>query len=283
MCSLGERELQIPERCKISLSSAGDEKGSQFKVENPSSGGKKPGGAETSQGVMPMPAEIEVEIRESKGKWRKKSLRGQNESQDLTEDLGADRSQTHPEHQRKDKPLFSRYGRKYQRKSRFVTELTRGEWDECSTYLDLDETQRSSTGEKSDKCPVRGSSHEGVNLKRNQDGHTRERKYYCTVGENSFTPKTSVRHLETHGEQTANTCPICGKSLKWMHGLNRHLRLHTGEKPFKCSKCPLRFSRKDSLLKHQRRHGREIPYECFECGKGFYERSLMLKHQKTHK
>ncbi|XP_060093866.1 zinc finger protein with KRAB and SCAN domains 1-like [Heteronotia binoei] len=262
--------LFLEEREAFTVRDSGEEKGIQFQMDNLSSGGNKPGVPEKPQGDMVLTPEIQVEICESEGEWRKKSLQGQNDSHGLSEGLKAVCSQTHSEHPRKEEPLFSRYG----------------QWDECSTSEDnsvLDEHQRISTGEKSYKCPIRGGFPKGVHLMKNQSGHMGENgESYCPENGESFTPKTLRRHLKIHREQTTYTCPVCGKSIKWKHDLNRHLRIHTGEKPFKCPECGISFSRIDGLCQHRRSHGRKMPYKCPECGKDFSQRRLMAIHQRIH-
>ncbi|XP_054832512.1 zinc finger protein 397-like [Eublepharis macularius] len=281
--------VQFPEERRSFLGQgSGDGKESQLEVGEPSSGQNKSGDPEVTKVDMLVTAEFHKERRESKWELRKKSLQGQNESQDLSEGLSAACDQTHPEHPRKEKPLFSRYGRRYRLSSGLVTELTtRDDHDECSTSdssSDLDEHQRNSTGEKSYKCSKHWEHFpKEINLMRQQSRHTGEKKYDLPECGESITSKSLMRHVKIHCRQKAYKCPLCGKFIKRKPDLDRHLRIHTGEKPFKCPVCGKSFSRTDDLSKHQSSHGGKISYECSQCGKTFRHLTFMLKHQKIHK
>ncbi|KAL8213279.1 UNVERIFIED_CONTAM: hypothetical protein K2H54_061962 [Gekko kuhli] len=83
-----EKEDDVPlwfpeERGTFRGQDSGDEKGSRFKAENPFHGANKRGDPEKTQGDVLVTPEIQVEICESEGKWRKKSPQGQTESRDF--------------------------------------------------------------------------------------------------------------------------------------------------------------------------------------------------------
>ncbi|XP_060093869.1 zinc finger protein 174-like [Heteronotia binoei] len=180
---------------------------SRFQVDNPSSGGNKPGVPEKPQGDIVLTPEIQVEICESGGEQRKKSLQGQNYSHGLSEGLGAVSKGAHL--------MRNQSGHMGESGKSFTPKRLR-------RRLKIHHEQTTYT------CPVCGKS---IIWKRNVNRHLRRH-----TGENSFIcPECGIsfsrmddlwRHGRSHGRKMPYECPQCGKDFAQKSLMVKHQRIH---------------------------------------------------------
>nr|XP_033333907.1 LOW QUALITY PROTEIN: zinc finger protein 678-like [Megalopta genalis] len=66
-------------------------------------------------------------------------------------------------------------------------------------------------------------------------------------------------HMRLHSKEKPNTCPVCGKTFRWLSPLERHIVAHSGEKPYVCDICGRDFSQRPSLVAHRKQHPGPLP------------------------
>ncbi|XP_061476131.1 zinc finger and SCAN domain-containing protein 31-like [Rhineura floridana] len=144
--------------------------------------------------------------------------------------------------------------------------------------------ENSHSGEKRYKCSVceKSFKHKST-LTVHKRTHTGERPYRCSHCEKSFIQRsTLIVHERTHTGERPYRCSDCGKSFNERSVLVKHERTHTGERPYKCVDCEKSYKQLSALAAHERTHTGERPYKCSDCGKSFTRSSFLITHKRTH-
>ncbi|XP_053154149.1 zinc finger protein with KRAB and SCAN domains 1-like isoform X4 [Hemicordylus capensis] len=268
---------------------AGDEKKRQLKMEDLQQGelGML---EELSQWNFPTTVAIREQRCESDWEKGKKPVEGKNKSNDLSEGLSTSIPETSAVPSQAEKPLVSKYGRRYHYRSGLVMKNTGEDHFEYQVWGDnlqqtsyLDKHQRIQAGEKPFEYPeCRKHFRQRENLMRHQKLHAGEKSYECSEGRKGFHQRENLLR-RIHAGKRLYGCPECGKSFLTRGTLIRHVRIHTGERPFECSQCGQFFSQRAHLMRHQRIHTGEKPHQCPECGRSFSRSDELIRHQRTHR
>ncbi|XP_044281322.1 zinc finger protein 397-like isoform X2 [Varanus komodoensis] len=265
--------------------------------------------AELSEWNVPVTAATLEQRCESQGQQGKKLVEGEKESRELIEGFKARCSETSTPHSRAEKPLVSKYTRKYHYNIGLLMKCSGEDHSEYPMWggnvQQKTNHHRCQTGEKPFGCSGCGRGfRQRENLIRHQRIHNGEKSYERSEGGKTFhqrenllrkrlyecpecgkdfpTRGTLIRHVRIHTGERPFECPQCGQFFSQRAHLMRHQRIHTGEKPHACPECERSFSRSDELIRHQRTHGREKYYICHECGKSFSHKGTLANHQKSH-
>ncbi|KAL1262569.1 hypothetical protein QQF64_005308 [Cirrhinus molitorella] len=110
------------------------------------------------------------------------------------------------------------------------------------------------------------------------------KSFSCHECGKTFTGSTALQsHLYKHRGERPFICVHCHKTFYSQTNLKRHLvDSHSDNKAFSCPVCGGRFSRLFSLQKHMRIHTGEMPFSCPDCGKTFRDKYSMDTHRKRH-
>ncbi|XP_062978600.1 zinc finger protein 397-like isoform X4 [Elgaria multicarinata webbii] len=276
--------IQFPvESERLPSQDSGHEKRSQFKMET-SQVGETEALTELPQWNIPVTTAIHEQGCESNVEQEKKSVKEENESGELLEDLTAACSETLALHSQEEKPLVSKHSRRYAYKSGLVMTPNSEDHIECPVWVGNTQQklyhQRIRRGETLFECPgCENCFREREKWMRHQQIHTEKKLFEGSEG--SFPQRDCLSRWTRSGKRLCE-CPQCGKDFPNKADLIRHVRIHTGERPFECSQCGQFFIQRTHLVRHQRIHTGEKPHACPECGKSFSRRDKLIRHQRTH-
>lgn len=123
-------------------------------------------------------------------------------------------------------------------------------------------------------------------LKRHLNSHLRLRKYECTDCHRDFTDSYKLKrhrqsfHVPLDPAQQAS-CPICGKTFKSSHYMQKHLIYHEPPK-FICEICNKGYHSPVNLKSHiKSSHGGAKDFNCKYCESSYFKKSHLNRHIMT--
>lgn len=120
-------------------------------------------------------------------------------------------------------------------------------------------------------------------LNRHLSTHSDEKKFQCTICENRFTEKGSLRkHLLIHSGEKKFQCKTCDKQFTEKGSLTWHLSVHSDEKKFQCTTCERRFKQRGTLRNHLLIHRGEGKFPCTVCDKRLTRKAHLNRHLLMH-
>lgn len=142
------------------------------------------------------------------------------------------------------------------------------------------ESGRSVLQDSSSTAPQRAPPTAGGRPPQTADGY-----FECDKCLKKFRRQAYLRkHLQTHSDERACACQVCGKVLKNELALEKHLVQHVAkptETSLICSVCSASFTNKLALDKHMRAHSDS--FTCKYCDSVFYSSPGLTRHiNKCH-
>ena len=113
-----------------------------------------------------------------------------------------------------------------------------------STGIEFEDTFKTHSGEKSNKCnPCDYATSRADVLRTHLNTHTGEKSNKCNQCDYAFSQASNLRtHLKTHSAEKPNKCNQYDYASSDAGDLRKHLKTHSGEKSKKCNLCDCFFS-----------------------------------------